>query len=170
MNRAAGDRGTIQVGQRAIPVWLALTVAGAALWLGIMFVDTGAEGFDATRTALAYLVPLVLLASFTRTVSLQNLVTMVLAGGFMLGVALLAIKGFEAYEDDPAATSRDVAVPIIEETLKLVPVLLFLWIGRKARTWSLARPTCCSWARPAAPVSASSRTPTSATALAGPTR
>jgi RsiW-degrading membrane proteinase PrsW (M82 family) len=134
--RAAGQA-TIQVGTRAIPLWLAATVAGAATWLGIMLVDTGSEGLDALWTAAAYLAPLILAGSLSRTVSLRNLATVTLAGGFMLGVALLAIKGFEAFDDDPASTLRDFAVPLLEESLKLAPVLLFLWIGRHGRTWTL---------------------------------
>lgn len=134
--RAAGTP-AIQAGTLTIPLWLAATVAGAATWLGIMLFDTGSNGVDALWTAAAYLAPLIVLASVSRTVSVRNLVTMTLAGGFMLGIALLAIKAFEAFEDDPASTTRDIAVPVIEESLKLVPVLLFLWIGRNARTWTL---------------------------------
>lgn len=55
----------------------------------------------------------------------------------MLGVALLAIKGFEGFQKNPDATSRLIAVPGIEEVLKLVPILLFLWFVRGNRIWTV---------------------------------
>ncbi|GAB4330370.1 MAG: hypothetical protein Kow0010_15320 [Dehalococcoidia bacterium] len=125
------------VGQRRIPGGLVVMLCGATVWLGIMIADTGTDGLTALWTAALYLVPLAIFATPTRTVSLWDVLLMFFAGGLMLGIAFVGIEGFELYEDDPGAASRDVVVPLIEETFKLVPILVFILVGRRGRTHGL---------------------------------
>jgi RsiW-degrading membrane proteinase PrsW (M82 family) len=131
-----GDWGTFGVRGWRVPVRLAVAAAGALLWLGLMLVKTGSGGWTALWTALSFLTGLVALASLTRSVRLRVLVGFFFAGGFMMGVALLGSAVFEAFEPDPNATSREFVIPIMEEVLKLTPVLLWLW-RRHWLTWTL---------------------------------
>jgi hypothetical protein len=72
VDRRAAGWGTLTVGQTAVPVRLVVGVAGALLWLMVMVLQTGEHAFTALITNLLFLVPLVLLGSLTRTVSLRS--------------------------------------------------------------------------------------------------
>jgi hypothetical protein len=131
-----GDWGSLTVAGRRLPVWLIVTLVGMVVWLGSILVATGADALVAAWTALALLVPILLLATATRTVSLRMVGVFFLLGGAMIGVALLWVMVFEVVlpaHDRVRATVQ----PIVEELLKLAPLLVFLWLRRRDRTWSL---------------------------------
>jgi RsiW-degrading membrane proteinase PrsW (M82 family) len=129
----ASDWGQVGIGKRSYPARLLVVVAGATLWLGSMLVETGTGGIVAIWTNLLFLVPLVAIGSATRTVTLRQLLSVVFLGGFMMSVALFVINTIA-----PATAARAFIVPIIEESSKITPVLLLLWLWRKSRIWSLA--------------------------------
>ena len=60
---------------------------GGAFWLLLMFVNTGTSGVVALWTALVFLVELIVLSSATRTVSIRQLTSMFMLGGFAMSMA-----------------------------------------------------------------------------------
>ena len=132
----AGDWGSVVIGQRRFPVWLIVTLAGVVVWLGSILLATGADALVAAWTALALFVPIMLLASATRTISLRLVGVFFLLGAAMIGVALLWVILFQIVS--PAHDRiRATVQPVVEELLKLAPLLVYLWLHRHARAWSL---------------------------------
>jgi len=133
-----GGWGMNNLRERLFSIRPIVGISGAALWLGLMAIKTGADGIVALRNVLFFLVPLYLLCSVTRTVSLRRLATFFFSGGFMMGVALLGANIFKIFEPDLTAASRQFAIPFMEEALKLAPLLFFLWRWRKSTTWTIS--------------------------------
>lgn len=129
----SSDWGQVRIGNNDYSVRLLVTIAGAALWLGTMLVETGTGAIVAIWTNLLFLVPLVAIGSLSRTVTLRQLVLLVFIGGFMMGVALLVIDTVM-----PTTSVRAFLVPPLEESCKIAPVLFLLWRWRKSRLWTLA--------------------------------
>jgi len=129
--------GEVQVGGTRVSTRLVVTLAGTAVWLALTLIETGSDGVTAIWTALAFLLPLIVIGSITRSVNVWTLTSMFLAGGFMMGLMLLGSEVFEVFEDDPNAGSRDFVIPAMEEVFKIAPVLLMLWVWRSRWTWTL---------------------------------
>ena len=91
-----------------------------------------------TITALSFnlylLVILVAVSSLTRTVPLRLLLLLVCAGGASLGICVFVEKVLLIPAIKPISW---LAAPIIEETLKLSPVLLILFAMRRFSLWTL---------------------------------
>lgn len=128
-----GDWGRVRLGRRTYPARMVVTVAGAAIWLGLMLTETGRGGITAIWTNLLFLVPLLVLCRGTCTVSTRQLIALCLIGAFMMGVALIVINAVA-----PVTAGRAFVVPVIEESSKIAPVLFLLWRWRAARIWTLA--------------------------------
>ena len=120
-------------GRRAVSPRIIVAVAGTVLWLGLMLFVTGASGVVAMGTGVAFLVPLVLIGTPTRTITLATIGRFVLIGGFLMGVAALAGGHYGNETNSPL---RDFSVPPMEETLKIAPLLFLLWRRRHTGTWS----------------------------------
>jgi RsiW-degrading membrane proteinase PrsW (M82 family) len=120
-----------------VPVRLAVLVAGVTIWLGIMLMETGARGLVVLWQVILFLAAIAILSSPTRTVTLQRLGTCLLAGGGLMGVMLLFSRVFEIFVPNQLAPIRDFVIPPAEEILKLVPVGVVLWRGRKTDAWTL---------------------------------
>ncbi|MEP7081590.1 MAG: PrsW family glutamic-type intramembrane protease [Chloroflexota bacterium] len=133
VDRRAPDWGTLTVGQTRVPLRLVVGVAGGLLWLLVMIVQTGEHAFTALSTNLLFLVPLILLGSLTRTVSLRILLVLFLTGAFLMGVMLVA-GIFLAPLGDLAS---GLIGPLLEEVLKIAPVVYLLWRWRARQTWWL---------------------------------
>lgn len=133
VDRHAAGWGTLTLGDATIPLRLVVGVVGALLWLLVMVLQTGEHAFTALITNLLFVVPLVLLASLTRTVSLRLLVALFLTGAFLMGVMLVA----GIFLAPLGSAASDLIGPILEEVLKLAPVAYLLWRWRGRRTWSL---------------------------------
>lgn len=133
VDRHAAGWGTVTLGQTTMPLRLVVGVVGALLWLLIMVLQTGEHAFTALFTNLLFVGPLILLATLTRTVSLRLLVALFLTGAFLMGVMLIAGIFLAPMGD---AGSGWIG-PILEEVLKLAPVVYLLWRWRGRRTWSL---------------------------------
>jgi RsiW-degrading membrane proteinase PrsW (M82 family) len=127
---------TITVGKYRISLGALLFCAGVAFWIGNMLLRTGGAGFASLLSSLYFLVLLVLVLSGTRTITIARL-----AGFYCLGGAMMSVMWLVAYEFTAVGAerfvSRTVFVPLMEETLKLAPVALFLWRQRNARLWTL---------------------------------
>ncbi len=133
INRRAPDWGTLSVGETRIPLRLVVGVAGGLLWLLVMVVQTGGEAFTALTTNLLYLLPLILLGSLTRTVSLRILLMLFLTGAFLMGVMLVAGIFLAPLGDQASGLFG----PLLEEILKIAPVVYLLWRWRARETWWL---------------------------------
>jgi RsiW-degrading membrane proteinase PrsW (M82 family) len=106
------------------------------VWLGLMLFATGVNGLVALWTAAAFFVPLVVIGSLTRTVSLRLLGWLILMGGVTMAVAYLGGSLFSAFISNPDALIRNLVIPPMEEILKLAPVLFIVWRRRRSATWS----------------------------------
>ncbi len=134
--RAGWDTwGTVGLGTTRIPVRLAVFVGGILVWLVAMLVVGGAEAITAIWTNALFLVPLILIGSLVRTVRIRSIAFMGFAGGALMGVMyllaqflgpLLGSQGMRAF-----------VMPFLEELLKVLPVLAFLWLGRRTHTWTI---------------------------------
>lgn len=127
--------GVVPIGASKVPVrWIVLWI-GIAGWLSLTFIATGAPtGITALALNLAFLIGLILLGSFTRTVPIRTVALMFFSGAVMMGLVGALEKSIDGTFLDPA--SRFV-LPFIEEALKLVPLLLFFAKAKKFSVWTL---------------------------------
>ena len=116
---------------------MAIFWLGTGVWVVSTVAQAGVGGLAALGTALYFVAMLLLVGSATRTVTASEVASLFCLGGFMMGLAYLGARGFSILEPDTNAMLRKVVVPVMEETLKILPVLLLLWRGRKTRLWTL---------------------------------
>jgi RsiW-degrading membrane proteinase PrsW (M82 family) len=128
------DWGHLRIGSVDLPVRAVATVAGVAVWLSITAV---LAGFDNTFAALAanvvFLAGLFLIASLTRTIGMLTVARALLLGALVMAVMLFLGQPLAGLGRDPSTTVD----PIAEELLKLAPLALLLWQGRRYATWQL---------------------------------
>src|SRR5438552_3542474 len=110
-----------------------VATAGALFWLASMLVQTGTGGIIALWTHALFIAAMLAISSATRMLSARNLLSLVFLGGALLGLAFLAGKILEV------AAGRDsmtfvVGIPVVEDLLKIIPILVLLWIGRNRET------------------------------------
>lgn len=130
--RGGKDWGTVNLGQMRVTGRTAAVVLGALLWLVPALVATGSDGLVALITNVVFVALLLLIATATRSVTIQRVAAMFFFGGFMvLGILLVGMVS------DPTGSGADVVIPLFEELLKLAPVVFVLWRWRAGRTWSL---------------------------------
>lgn len=127
---------SVHLGGHVVPTKTVLVVASVAVWLGLMLLATGASGLVALWTAVAFIAPLVLIGSLTRTVSFRLLGWLILMGAAAMAVSYLGGALFSVFVKSPTAPIRDFIIPPMEEILKLGPVLLILWRRRRTGTWT----------------------------------
>lgn len=121
--------GTVRFGDLEVSVQTTVLAAGAIVWLGIVVANTGGSGVAATWTNASFPALLLVATGLVRSIRTRLTVRLFLLGGLMLSIALVGAWGFERVVSDPGATSRDVVVPLMEETLKLAPVLYLLAVA-----------------------------------------
>ena len=107
-----------------------VAIAGALFWLASMLVQTGAGGLIALWTHALFIALLLAISSATRLLSARNLLWLFFLGGAFLGLAFLAGKALEI------AVGRDslafvAGIPVVEDLLKIAPLIVLLWIGRR---------------------------------------
>src|SRR5581483_5300320 len=129
--------GTVRFGDLEVSVQTTVLAAGAIVWLGIVVANTGGSGVAATWTNASFPALLLVATGLVRSIRTRLTVRLFLLGGLMLSIALVGAWGFERVVSDPGATSRDVVVPLMEETLKLAPLLYLLWRWRRRRAQAL---------------------------------
>jgi RsiW-degrading membrane proteinase PrsW (M82 family) len=106
-------------------------------WIGNMILHTGSSGTAELRASLYFVVEMVVITSATRTISLDMVAKFYCLGGTMMGAMFLISGVFTAFVPSPDAVSRQFVVPILEESLKLAPVVFILWRRRVAHLWTL---------------------------------
>jgi RsiW-degrading membrane proteinase PrsW (M82 family) len=105
-----------------------VALGGGAFWLILMLINTGTGGIVALWTALVFMAELIALGSLTRTVSIRQLISVFMLGGFAMSLAYV----FALFI--PHTSARAFLVPPMEELLKIAPVLFVLWRGRNSTT------------------------------------
>jgi RsiW-degrading membrane proteinase PrsW (M82 family) len=110
---------------------------GVTFWIGNMIVHTGSSGTAALWASLYFLTEMVVITSATRTITLDLVAAVYCLGGAMMGVMWLISLVFTSFVPSPDAVSRQFFVPIMEESLKLAPVVFILWRHRASRLWTM---------------------------------
>jgi len=108
-----------------------------AFWIGNTILHTGSAGITALWSSLLFLAEMVAITSATRTIRLDQLATFYAWGGVMMSVVWLVDYGFTILQPNGHAVSRNLFTPFWEESMKLAPVLFFLWRQRLARLWTM---------------------------------
>lgn len=117
--------------------WRHVVVAGGLLvWIGSMALRTGAGAFVALWNVLLFLGALVVVTIPTRTVSVMELLGPFSLGGSMVGLSVLAGWALEMASGTRISHARALIIPLVEETVKIAPVLLILWRQRYRRAWT----------------------------------
>lgn len=127
--------GTLVYGTTRIALRQLMVVGGIALLLAVLLLRIGGEGLVALWTNALFLGPLVLLGSLTRTVSLRLILRMFFIGSALMGVMYLLSLLLGPLLAD--AELRGLLVPLVEESLKIAPVVVLLVLWRRRRAWSL---------------------------------
>ncbi|HEY9871406.1 MAG TPA: PrsW family glutamic-type intramembrane protease [Candidatus Obscuribacterales bacterium] len=133
---ASANPVTVTVAGKPVPRHLLLVLVGAAWWLGLMVIRTGASGLASIADALWVMGLFVVAGSLTRTVSIRQLFVMFLYGGFMMGISVVLAKLVGAMVSGNRGLEA-LMVPTMEQVLMLVPPAVLLWKGRKSWLWCL---------------------------------
>jgi RsiW-degrading membrane proteinase PrsW (M82 family) len=120
-----------------LPPRTIIAIISVAFWIVATLVQTGSGGVIAIWTGALFMIELIVLSSATRTISIGAMATIFCAGGAMFGLAVLGGNALLLLDPDRNALLRKFTVPILEESLKLLPVLFYLWRGRKKNTWAM---------------------------------
>jgi RsiW-degrading membrane proteinase PrsW (M82 family) len=120
-----------------LPPRTIIAIVSVAFWIAATLAQTGSGGVIAIWTGALFMLELIVLSSATRTISIGAMATIFCAGGLMFGLAVLGGNALLLLDPDRGAVLRKFTVPILEETLKLLPVLYYLWRGRKNDTWAM---------------------------------
>lgn len=111
-----------------------IAIISVAFWMVATLLQTGQGGVIAIWTGMLFMLEIIVLSSATRVISVGSVATIFCAGGLMFGFAVL---GGNVLLPDRSLASRNFLVPVLEESLKLLPVLYYLWRGRKNNTWAM---------------------------------
>ena len=126
--------GTLVLGATRLPVRLLVFAGGVLIWVVAMFIVGGGKAITAIWTNALFLVPLVLVGSLVRTVGVRSIALMGFAGGALMGVMYLLAQ----FLGPLLGTGlRPFVMPFLEELLKILPVLGFVWLGRRTYTWAI---------------------------------
>lgn len=126
--------GSLKIGSKAFSIRHTVGIGGVLLWLSILLVRTGGAGLQSMATTAQFLATILLLSAGTLSIGWRQLLSMFLAGGFMMGVLAIVgrVLGFAN-----GGASVNLMVALIEEFAFLLPPFLLLWSWRKWRIWSL---------------------------------
>lgn len=127
---------SITIAGRQIPFRVCLFWAGVAFWIGNMWVQTGSAAMVALWASFAFLVEMVVLTSATRTIRLSQVAKFCCLGGAMMSVVWLMDYGFTMFQPN-FGISREFFTPFVEETMKIAPVAVYVWLQRQTRARSL---------------------------------
>lgn len=126
--------GTLVLGATRLPVRLLVFAGGVLVWVVAMFIVGGGKAITAIWTNALFLVPLVLVGSLVRTVGVRSIALMGFAGGALMGVMYLLAQLLGPLL---GTGMRPFVMPFLEELLKVLPVLGFVWLGRRTYTWAI---------------------------------
>jgi len=128
---------SVAIAGHRIPFRVFLFWAGVTFWLGNMTLHTGSYGIAELWASLSFVTELVVITSATRTVTLDRVSSLYCSGGAMMGLMWLVGTAFTFLVPDPNAVSRQFFVPFTEESLKLAPVVFYLWRERRSDLWTM---------------------------------
>jgi RsiW-degrading membrane proteinase PrsW (M82 family) len=115
-----------------------LLVIGLFFWIGVTIFNTSLQSAAwAFFTNALFVAVVALLCTSTRTVSLRTLARMFMFGSFMLAVTILLSEIAFAALPPLRTTWRQTFHPPLEEIMKLLPLLIYLWRARRLRLWTL---------------------------------
>lgn len=116
---------------------LILIYSGLIVWLLCSWAQAGPSVFSALAYNLAVLMVLVAFGSITRTVSIARLTSLFLWGGFLLGAAVVAARLIGTICGQ-AHGLAEVLSASTEEAIKVVPILIVLFAGRRFSSWTFS--------------------------------
>lgn len=134
-SKPSNSWGIVPVGASMIPVRHIVMWTGLAGWVGLTLSQTGPIGITAVAFNVSVLLGLILLTTFTRSVPLRTVALMFFSGGVAMALAL----GIERVLLAPPlmAPLRNLLVPFLEETIKLIPLFFYLYRVRKFTLWTV---------------------------------
>ena len=133
----ASSWGTATLGGHRVNVRTLVFWGGIAFWIGNLILHTGTNGIGALWTSLLFVAEVAIIASATRTITLQRVVVLYCLGGAMMGVGWLISVTWHTLMPDPDAVSTQFFIPMVEELVKLAPVVFIAWRQRKTRLWTM---------------------------------
>lgn len=135
--QSPGSSATISIAGYRISSRTCIFSAGVACWIGNMLFQTGYAGWVALWSSFEFLVLMIVVTSATRTIPLDQMATFYCLGGAMMSLVWLGDYGFTILQPNGRAISRTLFTPFFEESMKLAPVVFYLWRQRSARLRSM---------------------------------
>jgi RsiW-degrading membrane proteinase PrsW (M82 family) len=130
----SGDWGRVRAGSVNMPVRAIVAVIGFAIWLLIAAILTGVDNTLAAFAANAgFVAGLFVLATVTRTIGWLTVARAFALGALAMAMMLLLGQPLGGLSPNPS----DSVDPVAEELLKLAPLALLLWEGRRIGVWQL---------------------------------
>jgi RsiW-degrading membrane proteinase PrsW (M82 family) len=127
----------VALGAHRVTVRLLVFWGGIAFWIGSLILRTGTNGIGALWASLLFVAAVAIITSATRTITLQRVAVLYCLGGTMMGVGWLISVAFHTLVPDPDAVSAQFFVPMVEESIKLAPVVFIAWRQRETRLWTM---------------------------------
>jgi RsiW-degrading membrane proteinase PrsW (M82 family)/tRNA A-37 threonylcarbamoyl transferase component Bud32 len=134
--KLANTWGAIPLGRshlqvRSVVFWLSVVV-----WILWTCIRTGPQALIALAYNTAFVIPMMIISRATTTVPIATICTIILCGGLIMGIA-----GTAGSEISKVLGAENPLVPFFqatfEEILKILPVLIMLWRGRKFTSLTL---------------------------------
>jgi len=135
--RDPSSSGGLSIAGHRISFRMCVFLVGSAFWIINTLLQTGHAGLVALRSSVCFLVGIILITSATRTIRLNQMATFYCLGGAMMSVVWLVDYVFTSFQPDGHAVSRNLFTPLLEESMKLAPVAVYLWRNRRSRAWSM---------------------------------
>lgn len=131
---------TLQPEVAVPPRWRARQIVlagGIALWVGATLAQTRWGGVVALGNAVLLVLALSVLTAATRTRQASDFIQALSAGGAMLGLAIVGGIAFDASLGVGNGRLRLFAIPMLEEILKITPLLWWLWRRRRGQALTM---------------------------------
>ena len=112
-------------------------ILGVGWWIAGMLLRFGRHGWEALAAAVWFVAGLALLTAATRTVATRRLVFCFLIGGLTMTLSWALIRSLNATLPAGPEFIGIYLAPAIEETLKLGPVVLLVWLRRRTEAFTL---------------------------------
>lgn len=125
--------GRSAVGARQLSPRQVLFAAGLLILLGTLLIATGVAGVAAIVTNLVVLGLLVMAGSGTRSLTEWRLILLVLAGCVVVAPVVGLGFVYPLIDADPQSPQRAFVSALIEEGVKLLPLLALLWLWRRGQ-------------------------------------
>jgi RsiW-degrading membrane proteinase PrsW (M82 family) len=134
--------GTLTLSGRQFSIRRLVFWAGVVFWIGNMILRTGTAGLAELWVSLLFVAEVLIVTSATRTITLDRVASLYCMGGTMMGGMWLISSAFAVFVPSAGfvpvdSVSRQFLVPIMEESLKLAPVLFIVWRLRKSLLWTM---------------------------------